>query len=93
VGAVTDTVAYDAYGNTIVQTGSTINAFLYASQWLDAATGQYFNRARYLNTAEGRFTSRDHFDGKTLDPLSLNHYVYASADPPTASIHQALKTR
>ncbi len=45
-GAVTDTYDYDAFGNTVAQTGSTVNEFLYRGEQFDAALGVYYLRAR-----------------------------------------------
>jgi RHS repeat-associated protein len=80
-GAVTDTYTYNAYGNLIGSTGTTTNEFLFAGYQSDAATGLDYLRARYYDAAAGRFTARDSYDGQTSNPLSLNHYAYASADP------------
>jgi RHS repeat-associated protein len=80
-GAVTDTYTYDASGDLTGSTGVTTNEFLYAGYQNDAALGQDYLRARYLDTAAGRFTSRDTYEGDTSGPITLNHYAYAGADP------------
>jgi RHS repeat-associated protein len=80
-GAVTDTYDYDAFGNLINQTGSTPNNYLFAGEQFDSALGLYYNRARYLNTATGRFWSMDTIEGNEQDPLSLHKYLYAGANP------------
>ncbi len=41
-GAVTDTYEYDAFGNTVAQTGSTVNEFLYRGEQFDPALGMYY---------------------------------------------------
>ena len=61
VGAVTDTQTDDAYGNLILSTGTTTNAYLFTGQWLDSAIGQYYQRARDYNPAVGSFTARDSY--------------------------------
>jgi RHS repeat-associated protein len=80
-GAVTDTYDYDAFGNLIHSTGTTPNNYLFASEQFDPDLGLYYNRARYLNTATGRFWSMDTFEGDSQSPLSLHRYLYASLDP------------
>ena len=86
-GAVTDTTTYDAYGTTIAQTTTnasgmgTSNSYWYAGQGLDAATGLYYNHARYYEAAAGRFTSFDTFDGEISDPATLNKYSYGASNP------------
>ena len=36
---------------------------------------------RNYDTTLGRFTSFDTFEGETTNPITLNHYIYAGADP------------
>jgi len=80
-GAVTDTYDYDAFGNLTNSTGSTPNNYLFAGEQYDPALGLYYNRARYLNTATGRFWSMDDYDGDPSSPSSLHKYLYASGNP------------
>jgi RHS repeat-associated protein len=80
-GAVTDTYTYDASGDLTGSTGTTTNEFLFAGYQNDAALGEEYLRARYLDTAAGRFTSRDTVDGSLNDPVTQNHYIYANGDP------------
>ena len=80
-GAVTDTYTYDAYGNVLAQTGATVNSFQYAGYQFDAALGQDYLRARYLDTGVARFTARDTYEGSPTDPSTLNRYAYVGADP------------
>jgi RHS repeat-associated protein len=80
-GAVTDSYDYDAFGNLINSTGTTPNNYLFAGEAYDSALGLYYNRARYLNTATGRFWSMDTHEGKERDPLSLHKYLYAEGNP------------
>ncbi len=66
----------------IASTGSTPNEFLFARYQIDAATtGLIYLATRYYNAATGVFSSRDANDGSTSNPISLNHYLYADADP------------
>src|SRR5208282_3577914 len=80
-GAITDSYDYDAFGNLINSTGSTLNNYLFAGEQYDPALGLYYNRARYLNTATGRFWSMDTQQGEVTSPLSLHKYLYDSANP------------
>jgi RHS repeat-associated protein len=80
-GTVTDTYTYDAFGVLINRTGTTPNDYLYAGEQFDAQLGLYYNRARYLNAATGRFFSMDSFEGRIRDPQSLHKYLYANANP------------
>ncbi len=80
-GAVTDSYDYDAFGNLVNSTGSTPNNYLFAGEQFDPALGLYYSRARYLNTATGRFWSMDTEEGLDEQPLTLHKYLYADADP------------
>jgi RHS repeat-associated protein len=81
LGAVTDTYTYDAFGNLIARTGTTPNEHLFVGEQLDANTGFYYLRARYLNPSSGRFLTSDTYEGSRFDPLSLHKYLYAHANP------------
>jgi RHS repeat-associated protein len=92
-GAVTDNYAYDAFGNTVVQTGSTVNEFLYRGEQSDSALGMYDLRARYYDPRKGRFLTADKSDAEASAPCDCgirqtvvlepthNLFEYADADP------------
>lgn len=80
-GTVTDTYRYDAWGNTLVKTGSTSNTYLYTGESFDANTGLYYLRARYMNPANGLFISMDSYQGNLYEPVTLHKYLYANANP------------
>ncbi|MGO9405344.1 MAG: RHS repeat-associated core domain-containing protein [Terriglobales bacterium] len=80
-GGVTDSYDYDAFGNLISSTGSTPNNYLFAGEQYDPALSLYYNHARYLNTATGRFWSMDTYEGDPQSPGSLHKYVYVGGNP------------
>jgi RHS repeat-associated protein len=80
-GAVTDTYDYDAFGNLLHITGTTPDVYRFAAEQWDPDLNLYYNRARYLNTATGRFWSVDMEEGVSTEPLSLHRYLYTTADP------------
>ncbi len=80
-GTVTDTYDYDAFGVLVAQSGNTPNNYLYCGEQFDSDLDLYYNRARYVSQDEGRFWSRDIFEGAISDPFALHRYVYAGADP------------
>ncbi len=80
-GDVTDTYAYDAFGNLLASTGSTLNYYLYTGQQYDPNLGFYYLRARYYQPENGRFISMDPFMGHIHDPISLHKYLYAHNNP------------
>ena len=84
-GVVTDTYAYDAFGNLLKSKGSTENCYRYCGEQFDETTGLYYLRARYMDTSTGRFISQDTYQGTINDPVSLHKYLYANANPVTYS--------
>jgi RHS repeat-associated protein len=79
-GSVTDTYTYDAFGNLMDATGSTINFYQYTGEQYDPNLGFYYLRARYYDPQVGRFLSMDPFGGIDHDPVSLHKYLYANAN-------------
>jgi RHS repeat-associated protein len=84
-GVITDTYAYDAYGNLIASTGSTANNYRYSGEQFDSDLGFYYLRARYLNPNTGRFWTMDTDEGDSEDPISLHRYLYCEANPVDGS--------
>jgi RHS repeat-associated protein len=81
-GAVTDTYAYDAFGNLIGSSGSgTPNNYLYCCEQFDADLGFYYLRARFMNPNTGRFWTTDTFEGDQEDPVSLHKYLFVADNP------------
>ena len=80
-GTVTDWYNYDPWGQIASSEGETPNTYLYCGEQHDEATGYYYLRARYMDPATGTFTSMDTYQGNPFDPISLNKYLYASANP------------
>jgi RHS repeat-associated protein len=76
-GVVANTYAYDSYGNTTGSSGSVSNPFQYTGREFDTETNLYYNRARYLDAATGRFISEDPigFSG------GADFYAYVANDP------------
>jgi RHS repeat-associated protein len=59
---VTDTYLYDSFGNTLAESGSSVNPYRFIGglgYYQDPDTGAYYIRSRYLNTQVARFLSRD----------------------------------
>jgi RHS repeat-associated protein len=91
-GNLTDRYAYDAFGTQHSTSGTTPNSYLYTGQQFDNLTGLYDLRARYLDTAQGRFLSRDKAQSTANDPFGLDRYLYVADNPINAvdpSGHQA----
>ena len=57
---VIDHIKYDSYGNILAETApASGDRFKYTAREYDAATSQYYYRARYYNEGAGRFDSQD----------------------------------
>ena len=80
-GTVTDTYAYEAFGNLVAQMGATPNFYLYAGEQVEGNVGFYYLRARYLSHNSGRFLSLDPANGPGSEPLQRHRYLYSTDDP------------
>jgi RHS repeat-associated protein len=80
-GHVVSSYAYDAFGRTLNQTENFANSYLFAGEQRDAALSLDYLRARYYNPSNGRFLSADTFPSTPDQPLSMNRYLYAYANP------------
>ena len=54
---------------------------LFAGEQFDTNLNQYYLRARYYDQNIGRFTRQDTWMGRNADPITLNKYLYANANP------------
>ena len=79
-GVVTDTQAFDAFGNESEKTGTTENSYGFQGEERDS-TGLYYLRARYMDPSTGTFTAMDTYVGSISDPVSLHKYLFANANP------------
>ena len=79
-GSVTDSLVFDAFGNTVSRAGQTGDSYGFQGEQQDA-TGLYYLRARYMNPATGSFTQMDTYGGSLSDPMSLHKYLFANANP------------
>jgi RHS repeat-associated protein len=80
MGEISDTYAYDAFGNDLGKTGSTENDYLYTGEQYDASLDKYYLRARYYDQGNGRFSQQDTWQGRGGEPITQNKYVYANSD-------------
>jgi RHS repeat-associated protein len=81
-GTVTAAYAYTPYGVPVAARGDPDNPFTWGGQWgamREGATGLYYLRARWYDSATGRFVSPDPLP--SLGPRTVNPYQYAAANP------------
>ncbi len=81
LGELTDSYDYEAFGEVLSQTGSTVNDYKFQGEQYDNTLGQIYLRARYYDPASGRFTQMDTYQGNNFDPVSLHKYLGMNADP------------
>lgn len=87
-GNVKATYDYDEWGNVTAITGDTaladINPYRYVGKFgvvYDKDANLYLMGWRDYDPSTGRFIAPDEYEGTEEDPTSLNHYLYADADP------------
>ena len=89
--SIADTYSYDGYGvllqNEMVASqrpghvSSQATSLLYAGEYLDTDSQNYYLRARWYDSLSGRFNRMDPFAGNNQDPQSLHKYLYAHCNP------------
>jgi RHS repeat-associated protein len=84
--AISSALRYDGYGQTIASyaSGSLPTPWKYQGRLdvsPDSANPLYEAGARYYSPAIGAFTQLDSYAGSAQNPLSLNRYLYAGANP------------
>ena len=79
--SVSDAYRYDPYGVLLASLGTTTNPYRFQGRLLEATSGQYDFGARQYDPAIAAFTSLDTVLGKAANPISLNRYLYAHANP------------
>ncbi|MCP4537630.1 MAG: RHS repeat-associated core domain-containing protein [Chloroflexi bacterium] len=78
VGAVSGSREWTPFG---VEVGRARGGLGYTGEWLDSYTEFNYLRARWYAPSVGRFTSRDLWPGRYQQPLTMNPYLYALANP------------
>jgi len=80
-GNIKNNYTYDEWGNINSKQEQVSNPLKYAGEYYDDESGLYYLRARYYDPTIGRFISKDSYEGKITNPLSLNLYTYCYNDP------------
>ena len=78
---ISDAYRYDPYGVPLATLGTSVNPYRFAGRLLEPTSGQYDFGARSYDPAIGAFTNLDTILGVAANPVSLNRYLYAWANP------------
>jgi large repetitive protein len=81
LGNVVNVYDYEAFGETINQSGTVQNGYLFAGEQFDRGLGDYYLRDRFYDAGTGRFTRQDTYEGNLSNPLTLHNFVYTHNNP------------
>jgi RHS repeat-associated protein len=79
-GNVTLAQSYEPFGSVMTSIGSGETNYSFTGEWADG-TGLVHLRARYYAPIQGRFLSRDTWNGNSNIPMSFNSWLYVYANP------------
>ncbi|MGI8792042.1 MAG: RHS repeat-associated core domain-containing protein, partial [Acidimicrobiales bacterium] len=79
-GALDATKQYDPFGTVTVTTGAS-TTIGFQADWTDPDSGKTWMGARWYDAEDAGFASRDTIGGGLDNPIGLNRYTYAFADP------------
>ncbi len=79
-GAVTYAASYTPYGEVLSSTGEGESEFGFTGEQVDV-TGLVYLRARYYSPWDGRFLTRDTWEGNSSSPMSYNMWLYVYGNP------------
>jgi RHS repeat-associated protein len=80
-GNIVQSYTYAPFGELLAAQGTRPSALQYTGEQKDVDTGLVYLRARWYDSATGRFTTRDPFPGFAVLPQTLHPYVYVNNNP------------
>jgi RHS repeat-associated protein len=80
-GQVSLAQSYQPYGETLSSSGEGATSYGFVGEWTDSYSGLVNVRARYYAPWQGRFLSRDVWEGDDYVPMSYNGWLYVYANP------------
>jgi RHS repeat-associated protein len=80
-GNATDEYAYDAFGQNLAHSGSSVQPFTFMGNEVDTTTGDDDFNAREYNPALGTFLSQDPVAGNSEAPVTEDAYIYGDDNP------------
>jgi RHS repeat-associated protein len=86
-GAITFAQTYDPYGVVTQSSGLSHTDYGFTGESYSPSTQLTYLRARYYNPADGRFQSRDTWNGNYNRPMSFNKWNYTDGNPINRTDH------
>jgi RHS repeat-associated protein len=80
-GDVTLTQSYTPYGEILSSSGEAETSYAFTGEQFDKYTGLVYLRVRWYAPQDGRFTSKDVWQGDYTKPVSYNAWLYGYANP------------
>jgi RHS repeat-associated protein len=80
-GQLVNAYGYEAFGETVSQSGTASNKYQFAGEQFDGALGDYYLRQRFYDPSNGRFGRMDNYEGRQNEPITLHKYLYANNNP------------
>ncbi len=80
-GEVTLTQSYTPYGEVLESVGTASTVYAFTGEDYDSLTGLVYLRARYYDSTDGRFVSKDIWPIKELLPQTVSLWVYTANNP------------
>ncbi len=71
---------YDPFGNVLTTNGTSASVYGFTGEQADI-TGLVYLRARYYAPGQGRFTTKDTWEGYSAVPQTLNQFNYVTNNP------------
>jgi RHS repeat-associated protein len=72
---------YKPYGGVLSSMGGGATSYGFTNEWTDASTGDVYLRARWYAPGQGRFLTKDTWEGDYSRPMSLNGWGYVEGNP------------
>ncbi|MGD0077499.1 MAG: RHS repeat-associated core domain-containing protein [Sedimentisphaerales bacterium] len=75
-GSVVKYYTFGPFGQTLEESGTLTNPFMFTGQYYDYEIGQYYLRNRQYDPLLMRITTRDSDPGDYNEPMTLHKYIY-----------------
>jgi RHS repeat-associated protein len=72
---------YKPYGELLIAAGDGATSYGFTNEWTDDSTGDVYLRARWYAPSQGRFLTKDVWEGDYMRPMSFNGWNYVESNP------------